>query len=232
MPRLPCGGCRCDPAVAIHVIQSTNPNAALPRDVVRHVTALRPDEVTVRAGRLVTTLERTAVDCATALGPAGGLVVLDAVLHHGADRALLGELVGRRFGARGVRVARALLAVADDGAESPGKTLARLAVLRLGVAPPASGPRRDGSRHVLGRPRWQAWRVVGEYDGVAKYTARGDAADAVLREKRRQEAIEETGTAVLRVVAEDCRTPQLLLRRLRRVLPATAFGRPVDRYLR
>ena len=132
-----------------------------------------------------------------------------------------------------MRVTRALLAVADDGAESPGETLARLAILRLGVVPPVTQvPVETGLGTFWADLGWPECRVVGEYDGVAKYTARGDAADAVLREKRRQEAIEEAGTAVLRVVAEDCRRPDPLLRRLRRVLPATAFGRPVDPYLR
>ena len=218
---------------AVHVVQSTNPNSALPRDVVRHVTALTPDDVVVRGGRQVTTLERTAADCAMTLGPAGGLVVLDAALHQGADREKVAELVTRRVGARGVRVARALLAVADDGAESPGETLARLAVLRLGVAPPVTQVAVETDLGTFWADLgWPQWRVVGEYDGVAKYTARGNAADAVLREKRRQEAIEETGTAVLRLVAEDCRTPEPLLRRLRRLLPAAAFGMPVDPYLR
>ncbi|WNB85753.1 hypothetical protein [Cellulomonas sp. ATA003] len=79
---------------------------------------------------------------------------------------------------------------------------------------------------------WPEWRVVAEYDGAAKYTARGTAVETVLREKRRQEAIEEAGTAVLRLVSEDCRAPARLLGRLRRVLPSDAFGVPVDPYLR
>jgi very-short-patch-repair endonuclease len=216
----------------VHVIQVTNPRAALPDDVVRHVGALPPDDVTLRAGQQVTTLERTAIDCAMGLGPADGLVVLDAALHRGADPALLAELLARRAGSRGVRVARAVLSAADGGAESPGESLARLAVLRLGVVRPVT---QVAVVTHLGRFwadfGWPQWRVVGEYDGVSKYTARGDAVGAVLREKRRQEAMEEAGTTVLRVVAADRRAPALLLERLRRVLPAAAFGVPVDPFL-
>jgi very-short-patch-repair endonuclease len=221
------------PPAAVHLIQAFNPNGSLPRDVVRHVAALRPEDVVVRAGQPVTTLERTAVDCATTLGPDGGLVVVDAALHQGADRATLADLLARRVGARGVRVARAVLAVADGGAESPGETLARLALLRLGVVAPVTQVAVETHLGMFWTDfGWPEWRVVGEYDGVAKYTTHGDAADAVLREKRRQEAIEEAGTTVLRVVSQDCRTPELLLGRLRRVLPSTAFGVPVDPYLR
>jgi hypothetical protein len=85
----------------VHVIHSTNPHASSPPDVVRHVVALAPDDVTVRAGQIVTTLERTAVDCAASLGAAGGLVVMDAALHGGAVARPGG--VRRRGEVRGTR---------------------------------------------------------------------------------------------------------------------------------
>lgn len=218
---------------AVHVIQSTHPRASLASDVIRHVMALPPDEVAVRAGQPVTTLERTAVDCAMTLGPAGGLIVMDAALHRGADGELLAELLARRPGARGVRTARAVLAAADGGAESPGETLARLAIVRLGVVPPVTQIAVETDLGTFWSDLgWPDWGVVGEYDGVAKYTVRGDAVDAVLREKRRQEAIEEAGRTVLRLVSDDCRNPLRLLGRLRRVLPPQAFGVPVSPYLR
>lgn len=71
---------------------------------------------------------------------------------------------------------------------------------------------------------WPEWRVLVEYDGTAKYTARGTASDAVLAEKRRQEAIEEAGWRVIRLTSEDLRAPTGLHRRLARVLPPEAFG--------
>jgi hypothetical protein len=222
-----------DQPSAVHVIHSSNHRAALPPDVVRHVAALGPDEIALRGGHRVTTLVRTAVDCAMTLGPAGGLVVMDAALHVGADLALLTEALARRPGVRGIRMARAVLAAADDGAESPGESLARLALLRLGVAPPTTQVAVETDLGTFWSDLgWPQWRVVGEYDGAAKYAAHGGAVEAVLREKRRQEAIELAGTAVLRIVSDDIRTPSRLLARLRRVLPPEAFGRHVDPCLR
>ncbi|WP_225752725.1 hypothetical protein [Actinotalea sp. Marseille-Q4924] len=221
------------PVGAVHLTQGWSPNGRVSRTVVRHTGPLADDERTVRAGVDVTGLERTAVDCAMTLGPAGGLVVMDAALHRGADRDLCAELLTRRRWTRGVRTARAVLAAADDGAESPGETLARLAILRLGLVPPATQvPVRTHLGVMWGDLGWEQWRVIGEYDGVAKYTTAGPAAEAVLREKRRQEAMEEEGYAVVRIVKDDLRATSSLAARLRRLLPPAAFTATVDPYLR
>jgi very-short-patch-repair endonuclease len=221
------------PPARVHVTQPWSGNSETSPAVARHTNPLSADETTERLGLAVTTLERTAVDCAMTLGPVGGLVVADAALHRGADRDLCTELLARRGRARGVRTARAVLAVADDGAESPGESLVRLEVVRLGVVPPRTQVRvetDDGPFWTdLG---WPEWRVLGEYDGVAKYTADGTAAEAVLREKRRQEAIEEAGYTVLRFTKADIAEPSRVAARLRRVLPPDAFGHPVNPYLR
>lgn len=221
------------PPAQVHVTQPWSGNSETSPAVARHTNPLSPEERTERLGLTVTTLERTAVDCAMTLGPAGGLVVVDAALHRGADRDLCAELLARRGRARGVRIARAVLAVADDGAESPGESLVRLEVVRLGVVPPGTQVRvetDDGPFWAdLG---WPQWRVLGEYDGVAKYTATGTAVDAVLREKRREEAIAEAGFRVLRLTRADVAEPSRLAARLRRTLPPEAFGHPVDPYLR
>ena len=63
---------------------------------------------------------------------------------------------------------------------------------------------------------WPEWAVLLEYDGRTKYEATGRASDAVLKEKRRQDAIEETGRRVLRVVAADLRDPAALASRVLR----------------
>lgn len=216
-----------------HVTQRWSAGGRMSPSVRRHVVELTDDEVTDRAGHPVTTLERTAVDCALMLDASAALVLVDAALHQGASRDLCGELLARRRGARGVRTARAVLSAADDGAESPGESRARLALIRLGIAPPQTQVRVQTDIGVfwcdLG---WDEWLVLAEYDGIGKYTSRGEAAHEVLREKRRQEAIEDTGRRVLRITKDDLANPALLERRARRYLPPTAFGHRVDPYLR
>lgn len=224
---------RVTPDRVVHVTQRWSASKDGSDTVVRHTIPLSDAEICMRGGHRVTSLERTAVDCALLLGPEDGLVVMDAALHMGAQRELCEELLERRRRSRGVRVARAVLAAADDGAESPGETRARLAIVRLGVVVPET---QVPVATALGRYwcdlGWPDWGVVGEYDGVWKYSARGTATAEVLREKRREEAIQEVGRQVLRIVNHDVRTPVLLERRLRRVLPPAAFGRRVDPHLR
>lgn len=215
----------------VDVVSAWSGNARTARDVVRHVTGLDDDDVAVRGGVPTTAPTRTVVDCARTLGVAGALVVADAALAGGVDRGACLERLDRLGPVRGIRTARAALAVADDGAESPGESLARLAVLRLGMPAPQTQLRvRTDDGEFWGDLGWRQWRVIAEYDGRAKYTARGTAAEAVLAEKRRQEALEEAGWRVLRLTSDDLRRPERLRWRLARVVPPEAFGR-ADRHL-
>jgi hypothetical protein len=76
----------------------------------------------------VTSLARTAADCARCLPELDGLVVVDAVLARGVDRdEVVSELRGP-----GSRAARKVVALADPGAGSSGETAARLAIQRAG----------------------------------------------------------------------------------------------------
>lgn len=177
--------------------------------VARHYVDPLPS-VDVRVGLPVTSLARTVVDCAATLFPGEGLVVVDAALRLGVTRAALDDAVDDLGRARGVRRARAVVALADPGAESPGESMARYVVLRDGLAVPETQirvPTRLGVfRSDLG---WPAWRLLLEYDGRDKY--RGDA-DAFAREKRRHDALVEAGYRVLRVTKEDLAGRGLTLR--------------------
>lgn len=190
------------------------------RDVVRHVMQLADEHVTRLMGFRVTTLERTVVDCAMAAGGHTGLLVADAALAAGASRDACRDLVATMPGRRGVITARAVIDLADDGAESPGESSARFVLLRAGLPRPETQVRTD--THLgpfwsdLG---WPEWALLAEYDGRAKYEASGSASAAVLDEKRRQDAIEESGRRVLRIVADDLRAPDSLLRRVLRAAP-------------
>jgi len=212
------------PPAQTHLVQRTNPNRRDAGDVIRHVIDVPNDHRTIHRGHPVTTLERTVVDCALTLGVHGGLVVADAALHVGADRARCLAILDGMAGRRGVVVARSLLELADDGAESPGESSARFVLLRAGLPAPET---QIGIRTDLGAfwvdMGWREWRLLAEYDGRAKYEANGSASEAVVQEKRRQEAIEACGWRVLRITKEDLRAPALLLRRIARLLPPGAL---------
>ncbi len=204
--------------VRTHLLVPTAQAGDSAADVARHHLRQGPYDVVARRGLPVTGLEQTVVDCARTLGPRGGLVVADAALAAGARRDLLGQILAAAGRGRGVRCAREVLAAADDGAESPGETLARWALLRAGLPAPVTQVPVETHLGVfwvdLG---WPALRFAAEYDGVEKYG--GGTTAVLIAEKRRQDAIEEAGWRVVRLTAGDVRDPVALARRLRPRLP-------------
>lgn len=192
-----------DDGHVVHVIQQVSSHRG-PADLVRHAHHLEQADVVELGGRRVTTLERTVADCLASLPSADGLVLADAALRRGLHRGRTATILTRAPGRRGVRSALEVLSLADDGAESPGESRLRHVLLRVGFPPPETQvlvPTEEGD--VWGDLGWRGWRVLAEYDGAAKYTASSAAADAVLRERRREVLIERRGWRVVRASAAD-----------------------------
>lgn len=208
-----------------HVIQRSRPSRVGTSDVVRHIHEVPDEHLTTHRGHPVTTLERAVVDCAMSMSLLGGLVVADAALGLGADRETCRAILSAMPGRRGAPVARRVLDLADDGAESPGETAARLALVQAGLPVPET--------QVCVRTRfgdywadlgWQLWRLLAEYDGRDKYRSGAEPAAAVVAEKRRQAAIEEAGWQVIRLVREDLHDLGALRRRVARFAPPGAVA--------
>lgn len=203
----------------VHITSPTRPSVRRGSDVVRHVAIVDDADRTRVAGLSVTTLARTTLDCVMTSPPVEGLIVADAALRAGLD---LPDVVGRleqRAGHRGVRRARELFACADTGAESPGESQTRFVLLAAGLPRPTT---QLEIRTHLGTFRadmgWEEWKLLIEYDGRSKYE--GGEIDAFMREKRRADALAEAGYRLLRVTKEDLRTPEMLVARAMRMLPA------------
>ena len=167
-------------------------------------------------------LARTVADCLTALSPLGALVVADAALHSGAaGRGRLRLRVARAGRRNGCVRARTLLALADDGAESPAETGTRFVLLRDGFPVPNDPDRgRDEAGVVLGRPRP---RGVAAAAGVRRprEVRRRTRRSVLPRRRSGTDAVVETGLgSCLRVTASDLRGYQLS-RRLTPLLPAS-----------
>lgn len=208
-----------------HVIQQTRPRAGSAADIVRHVHRLPDDHRTVHRGFPTTSLERTLVDCAMSLRAQAGVIVADAGLAIGADRDRCLDILAGMRGRRGAPLAREVLDLADDGAESPGESSLRFAFLRAGLPVPETQIAvRTRLGTFWGDLGWREWRLLVEYDGRAKYSLAGGSPEALVAEKRRQEAIEEEGWRVLRAVKEDLREPDRLLARVARYAPPGAMA--------
>ncbi|MFC8192354.1 hypothetical protein ACFUMH_11925 [Cellulomonas sp. NPDC057328] len=178
-------------------------------------------------GLPVTTLARTAVDCARALAGLPALVVADAALRAGCSPDELAAAARRCDGQRGARRAREVLALADGGAESAGETWVRAVLLAAGLPAPTTQLQVETRRGpVWADLGWPGARLLLEYDGRGKYVTPED----LYREKQRHDALVEAGWTVLRVTADDCARPDELVARVVRAAPAlrrVARRRPV-----
>ncbi len=193
------------------------------RACVLHAATWESDETVDVAGMLVTSLARTAVDVARSGTFAQALAVFDATLRKGVDPEELTEIVMRSSRRNGASTARRALAVADGRSESVGESLSRALMLGFSDVPLPDLQRAyfTPAGEKIGRVDFD-WvgTLVGEFDGKKKYTANGDAADAVWLEKVREDQLRDLGLIVIRWIWDDLRHPErfraILIRGLRR----------------
>lgn len=173
--------------------------------LTRHWTPLPARDRDVVNGLPVTTLERTAVDCARSLPLAAALVVMDCALRY-ADRAVIDEILRESRGKRGIVQARRVFEIADDGAESPGESLVRLLMIEQGFPRPETQvpvPTAHGIKWL--DVAWSEARVGIEFDGEIKYAlfAEGGPGGVRRREAARQSAIEAESWRIERAAWPD-----------------------------
>ncbi len=156
---------------------------------------LEDDEIVEMDGLPVTSLARTAIDLARLLEIEWGVISCDAAMAAGVSRDLLRLSAARAQGRPGARRAEKAADFADGRAESPLESVSRLQIQRLGYPPPVLQYPVVNVGEVLATVDfcWEDARLVGECDGAAKYDTLlrpGEVpADAIMREKRREERI-------------------------------------------
>ena len=185
--------------------------------VHRHVAPLGTGEAVEHGGLAVTGLARTVVDLARVLPFHEAVATADAALRLGLERPALDEALGRASRRPGVGAARRAVAFADGRSESVGESFSRVTLHRCGLARTelqleVAGP--DGCLVGSCDFGWSAARTLGEFDGRAKYGLEGDAADALWREKRREDRVRALGYEVVRVVWADLARPDLVRQRV------------------
>lgn len=171
-----------------------------------HVARLAEDEIALIDGLLVTALPRTLLDLGRLLSLDGAVVAADFALHSGSvTDAELSRCLARMRGIPGSRKAADLVSFADAGAASVGESRSRVALARLGLPRPVLQLEirdQDGRRIAITDFGWPEEGVVGEFDGRVKYgrllRPGQQAGDAVFEEKRREDAIRDTGWEVAR----------------------------------
>ncbi|MFI7496862.1 DUF559 domain-containing protein [Kocuria sp. M4R2S49] len=181
-----------------------------------HSGRLPDDDVAERNGLLLTTPQRTALDCARFLPLGAAVVVLDQALAAGVDPGGLTARLARLPGHRGVRRARNALDLADPLSESPGESLTRIVLLQSALPPFVSQPTIRTCRGVYRADfAWLEARVVLEFDGRVKYFLDTPTGEVLYAERRRELALVGAGWTVLRTDWETVtRKPEQLVARL------------------
>ncbi|MEZ0353275.1 hypothetical protein [Mycobacterium sp. pR1184] len=181
-------------------------------DVNRYPTAgvqvweelIEDDEIEVIGGMRVTTPARTALDLARRLPQGAAVAAIDA-LAQAADLKMpdVDALLDRYRGRRGLKSARAALALVDSGSQSPKETWLRLLLVRAGFPPVQT---QIAVRNEWGWVEayldlgWDDIKVAVEYDGDQHRLNRRQ----YVKDIRRIEMVERRyGWLVVRVVAED-----------------------------
>lgn len=189
----------------IHVTFNPGTSQRSTPGVVRHITELSDEDVVELDGQFVTSPLRTLVDLARSAPFATGVAACDralsepcdaadAVLH--VEREALQEWAERLDGQRGVRRFRSVANFSDGRSGSPGESLSRVQVARLHL------PRPDLQVETVdldGRTwhsdfGWPGQGLLGEFDGMVKYTRSRylngrPVAEVVIEEKLREDAI-------------------------------------------
>lgn len=205
----------------VHVSRSRAYGGRRDTGVHVHTARLEPDDLTVIDSVAVTSVARTAVDCARILTYPRGVAVADAALMAGVT---LEELDGELTRARrqhGVRRARRVVESAAWGAESVGETFSRLTLANAHLPVPVlQFDVIDAEGEVCARSdfAWPERRTLGEFDGRVKYgrllRPGEQPGDAVFREKLREDRLRDRGWEVVRWTWDDLRTPQILAARI------------------
>ncbi|WP_040517966.1 hypothetical protein [Gordonia neofelifaecis] len=200
---------------AVHLVNGRAGGGNVFAHRVVHPGRLEEDDVVVVAGLRVTSPARTAVDVALSLTDFSQiLAVFDSALRAGVPR----EDLERRLAAprRGVARARYALTLADGRSDNPGESWGRAQMIEGGVPIPAlqTEYRLGSGRLAICDYDWDG-QVVGEFDGFGKYRRSSlrpgeEPADAVFREKVREDGLRDLDLGVVRWTWEVLRRRRLV----------------------
>ncbi len=210
----------------VHVTRLDGAAGRTEPDLVHHEGFADSSDLTTVQGVAATRPARATLETATLLGTERGLVTASSGLRlglfTGSELCHQHDQMQRWRGALQLHLVTRL---ADPRHESAGEARAAYLFWRQGL--PCPTPQfevTDAAGRLVARVdfAWERHRLVMEFDGRQKYLAAyrpGEtAADVVLREKRREDALREAGWMVLRMTWGDLRRPQETADRIRRHL--------------
>lgn len=207
----------------LHVSVPSGDSPPEARDIRGHRLAIDPDDVIVRRGIPMTTLERTLCDLAAVLGDEDLLAAGDNILWrkrirgHRATARSLEAAFGRFRGRRGRGRLRTLMPTMTDRADSPPESTMRLRFIRAGLPVMlVNAEIHSASGVFLAQPDLQIrrYKMAIDYEGDHHRTDAKQWRKDLARVPRLQDA----GWHHTRISADDLADSTELINRLRRLL--------------
>lgn len=186
-----------------------------------HQAPLSDADIEIVDGIACTSGSRTAIDLARTNPLEWGVAACDSATHLGLTTPdSLRDALERGKGLRGAPRARLAVSLSDRSSESPLESVSRVLMWQAGLPDPVL----QYALHVDGRLLarfdfgWEEFRLAGEADGAEKYRdgafGGGRGADAIMREKRRENAVREAGWQIVRWDWATVRNPAALEKRV------------------
>ena len=212
-----------DPSV-VHVLTSATAGTRTENGFRRHAATAGSDDIVERDGVRVTSLARTLIDLARLVTFPAAVAAIDWSLRpptKGAlprtDIAALQEYFDGQLATHHRRRVHRALEFASSLAESPGESVSRATIHELGFPAPVLQCRVEDARGLAGITdfAWPQHGLLGEFDGLVKYTrnmarAGENVEEIVVREKVREDRLRATGRRVARWLWSEAMQPALL----------------------
>jgi hypothetical protein len=187
--------------------------------MIFHSANLPPEHLTRLYTLAVTTAARTVIDLARTLPFAEGVVVADSALRdEKATKTELAKVLGTCPRWPGVKQARRVVEFADERAESPLESVARVVFAQFGLDPPElQSTIFTTNRAFRVDFLWPEQKVVVEADGLLKYKHGRDAVNQFERDRHLRDA----GYKVVHFTWKELfQTPEIVIKRIREALAA------------
>lgn len=189
------------PPIGIHVIGGKQGRRAL----VRPLDPVKDADLVEFNGIVTTSVARSLVDTARLCSVDIAIAAADRALRLGiVTKDDLEDVLDREHGYRGIVSARECLKMASPLSESPGESVSHLNMKRSGLPMPEQQHSFYDREGFVGRAdfRWEADRLVGEFDGHYKYgrdnPAKKPVDEVVAEEKFREDRLRALGLHVVR----------------------------------
>jgi len=211
----------------VHVTRLDGGAGRIESGIVHHEGLVIDDDVVERGGLRMLSADRSALEAAIRADNEAALCVLDSLLR---VTDVSPEQLMERFKQMqhwpGIRHLHIPVRMADGRSASPGESRGRWFCWRHNLpAPQLQYDVYDDQGLLRGTCDWcwPASRLLGEFDGKAKYgrllKPGQDPGEVVFAEKQREDLLRElTGFQMIRLVWTDYQRPQVLEQRFRKML--------------